>query len=152
LIRSVLADEFSVFEKDTTNFLLTVTTDVKRRCLEEFCARVDIEAKRYLCEICGILYLDDQLHRLNIEDYRYQGSNNWLSCCGIDPYHTVALCAICLGDLNKCRILKFLIVNCLNITRCNTYLKELKGLTFVKEALITRSYSIGCVIKLSRGI
>ncbi len=71
LIRSVLTDEFSIFEKDTINFLLMVTTDIKRRCLEEFCTYVDIEAKHYLCEICGILYPDNQLHCLNIEDYHY---------------------------------------------------------------------------------
>ena len=64
----------------------------------------------------------------------------------------MVLCAVYLGDLNKRRILKFLVVNYINITWCNTYPKELKDLTFVKEALITRSYPISYVIKLSRGI
>ncbi len=64
----------------------------------------------------------------------------------------MALCAVYLGDLNKRRIPKFSTVNCLNVTQCNTYPKELKGLTFVKEALIVRSHSISCVMKLSRGI
>ena len=152
LIWSVLANKFSVFKKDTTNFLPIVTTNVKRCCLEEFYAHVNTEAKCYPCEICGMLYLDNQLCCLNIEDYYCQGSNNWLSCCSTDPYYTMALCAVCLGDLNKHRIPKFLVANCLNVTQCNTYPKELKGLTFVKEALITHSYPISCVIKLSRGV
>ena len=42
--------------------------------------------------------------------------------------------------------------NCLNVTRCDTYPEELKGLTFVEEALIARSHPIGYVMKLSRGI
>jgi hypothetical protein len=64
----------------------------------------------------------------------------------------MALCTVCLGDLNKRRILKFLAANYINVTWCNTYPKELKDLTFVKEALIVRSYPISYVIKLSRGI
>ncbi len=152
LIQSILVNEFSVFEKDTTNFLLIVTTNVKRHYLEEFCACVDIEAKYYLCEIYNILYLDNQLYHLSIEDYYYQSSNNQLSCCDIDSCYTVALCTVYLGDLNKYRILKFLVVNYLNVTQCNTYPKELKGLTFIKEALIIYSYPISYVIKLSRGI
>ena len=59
LIWSVLANKFSVFKKDTTNFLPMVTTNVKRHCLEEFYAYVNVEVKHYLCEICGMLYLDN---------------------------------------------------------------------------------------------
>jgi hypothetical protein len=152
LIQSLLAEEFSTFEKETADFPPTITTDIKRSCLEAFHTRVEMEAKRSPCEICGMLYPTHKLDTLSVEDPRLRGSSHLFSCCGSNPGHTISLCTTCAGDVVKGRVPKYSSGNCVNITRCDKYPEELKDLTFVEEALIARSHPIGCVMKLSKGV
>ncbi len=152
LVQSILCNEFSIFEMETANFPPTITTDIKRSCLETFHTRIDMESKRSSCEICGVLYPAYQLHRLSVEDPRLRSNNHLVSCCGTDSNNTVSLCAACAEDLAKGKVPKFSLGNCVNVTRCDKYPEELKGLTFVEEALIARSHPIGCIMKLSRGV
>lgn len=152
----ILEMEYARIQARKDVFPETPSAENIRSSMLNYKEHISDDAQREACCCCGIRVKEGDIERMHKNDpqlvkFKRKYPAWTVDACGVQG-NEYMFCEKCDRDIRSSqRVPKFSSLNYVNSTSCENYPEQLKGLTFVEEAMIARAHVVGIFLKLSPG-